>query len=124
MLYTGHLDIYREQNAYLQVHNGRELVMAGSSLALCNELDPPASGVASLEQPNESKFEIVPADERPNQQYCRADTQTHGIAICTGISRITRGSSQDHGCVVAKFEVLRELPAEYAVGVFRPGASS
>jgi hypothetical protein len=29
---------------------------------------------------------------------------------------------KDHGCVTAKFEVLCDLPAEYAVGVFQPGA--
>ncbi len=37
--------------------------------------------------------------------------------------RMLRGvHPKDHGCVTAKFEVRSDLPAEYTVGVFQPGA--
>ena len=39
-------------------------------------------------------------------------------------ARVLRGvHPKDHGCVTAKFEVRSDLPAEYTVGVFQPGAS-
>lgn len=38
--------------------------------------------------------------------------------------RLLRGvHPKDHGCVTAKFEVSTDLPEEYAVGIFQPGAS-
>ena len=38
--------------------------------------------------------------------------------------KVLRGvHPKDHGCVTAKFEVSADLPAEYSVGVFKPGAS-
>jgi hypothetical protein len=39
-------------------------------------------------------------------------------------ARTLRGvHPKDHGCVTAKFEVSPDLPANYAVGIFQPGAS-
>lgn len=69
-------------------------------------------------------LEIIPDDEPELIKSIVKSTATRMRAMYSGNQRMLRGvHPKDHGCVTARFDVLPDVPPEYAVGVFQPGSS-
>ncbi|QEF98301.1 hypothetical protein Mal15_23530 [Stieleria maiorica] len=73
--------------------------------------------------PKSPAFEQIPDGEQEMIKNIVDATVTQMRARYADGDRMLRSvHPKDHGCVTAKFEVHQDLPEEYRVGVFQPGA--
>ncbi len=114
---------FTEEERYALVEYMKSL----SSHAVAEDSADPGLNIGAPASVNASSspsaFELVPDGEEEQIENIVNLTVKRMQMQYTENARMLRGvHPKDHGCVTATFEVNSDLPSEYAIGIFQPGA--